>query len=278
MNRIVTILVIVVTIGVGGYFGIPELTKMAGLQPDFHAPDLDAQGRRAVVISTSHSTLGEGDGKSTGVASLELTGPYYTFLSSDMDVDLASIDGGSIPIDPQTLNWPMVRSLDKRFQSDPVALAKAAYSIAIDDLDFTDYDIVYIAGGWGAAYDLAVSDRLGEGVSEAWIDGAVVATVCHGALGLLKAMDEDGRPLVEGRRVTGVTDKAIEELGITETPWHPERDLRGAGAIFEAQSGFNDIFTGIVVVDGRLVSGQNQNVSEETAYRAMQVMLDLPSD
>jgi hypothetical protein len=41
----------------------------------------------------------------TGIALAELTAPYYQFLDAGMDVDVASLRGGGIPIDPQTLMW-----------------------------------------------------------------------------------------------------------------------------------------------------------------------------
>ena len=96
-----------------------------------------------------------------------------------------------------------------------------------------------------------------------------LAGVCHGPLGLLLAKDEKGAPLVKGRRLTGVTDKQVKELGITITPQHPERELRAAGALFESQTAFRDMFANHSVVDGRLVTGQNQNAGAEVANKMM---------
>jgi putative intracellular protease/amidase len=90
-------------------------------------------------------------------------------------------------------------------------------------------------------------------------------------LGLLLAKDEAGKPLVKGRRLTAVTDKQVEELGIAITPQHPERELRSAGAAFESNTAFRDLFANHVVVDGRLVTGQNQNAGSETAQKMMMV-------
>ena len=97
--------------------------------------------------------------------------------------------------------------------------------------------------------------------------------MCHGPLGLLQATTPSGEPLVRGRRIAAVTDRQIEELGITFTPMHPERDLRAAGARFEAGRRFRDMFASHVVVDGRLVTGQNQNSGAETAHRMMEILL-----
>ena len=85
------------------------------------------------------------------------------------------------------------------------------------------------------------------------------------------ARDENGRPLVRGRRITAVTDKQVEELGISITPQHPERELRAAGANFESETAFRDMFANHVAADGRIVSGQNQNAGAEVANVMMKV-------
>jgi putative intracellular protease/amidase len=135
----------------------------------------------------------------------------------------------------------------------------------IADLDFTQYDAVFMAGGWGAAYDLGYSDVLGQKISQAYAKNVVLGSVCHGALGFMLAKDPNGAPLVQGKHLTAVTNKQVQELGITLTPQHPERELRQAGALYESESAFLDIFASHVVVDGSLVTGQNQNDGAQTA-------------
>ena len=257
---------------------LPTLVHKAGLHPDYSGPTVDLPGKRALIITTSHGVLapvGETEGDPTGVAASEMTHPYYTFLDSGMDVDLASIEGGQIPIDPMTINRVIRTAEDERFLSDSIARSKAKHSIPIAEVDITAYDIVFISGGWGASYDLAQSPVLGETVSDAYYGDkdAIIGGVCHGVLGLVNARTTDGSLLVAGRRMTGVTDKQIKELGIEVTPMHPETELRKAGAIFESQSAFRDVFATHVVVDDerRFVTGQNQNSGLEAAHVMMQV-------
>jgi len=252
-------------------FGLPYLLTGLGLHPHYKVPDLDLSGKRALIITTSHDTLGE-TGKATGVFASEMTAPYYAFLDSGMEVDVASIEGGQIPIERVSLKWPVVSAPDKRYLKDPLFQSKVTRSYKIDQVDMSQYDIVFLAGGWGAAYDFGQSAELGKKMSAAYANDSVIGGVCHGPLGLLQAKTEDGQLLVEGRRVSAVTDKQIKELGITHTPMHPERDLRAAGVVFEADSAFRDLFANNVVVDGRLVTGQNQNSATETAVKMMQLL------
>jgi putative intracellular protease/amidase len=93
-------------------------------------------------------------------------------------------------------------------------------------------------------------------------------------LGLINAKDRQGNLLITGRRMTGVSDKQIKELGIEVTPQHPETELRKAGALYESQTAFQDIFATHVVVDEeqRFVTGQNQNSGHETAQKMMAII------
>ncbi len=255
--------------------GLPALLRAMGLHRHFAAPKRNLKGKRALVIATSHDTLGD-TGKKTGVFASEMTAPYYTFLDAGMDVDVASITGGKIPVEPMSVKWPLKSAHDDRFLKDRELRRKVDAASAISLLDGGQYDAVFLAGGWGAAFDFEQSPELGRLLLQAEDAGAVIGGVCHGPLGLLAAKRGNGQPLVNGRKLTAVTDKQVKELGITHTPRHPERDLRAAGAKFESATRFRDIFASHVTTDGRLVTGQNQNDGAETADRMMQVILETP--
>lgn len=255
------------------WLGLPTLLQALGLHRHKRLPKRSLNGRRALIIATSHSQLGD-TGRKTGVFASEMTAPYYTFLDAGMTVDVASIRGGEIPVEPVSLKWPLKSVHDARFLRDAAFRKKVKVSPAVSAVDCNAYDVVFLAGGWGAAYDFEQSPELGQLLIKANAHDAVIGGVCHGPLGLLAAREGNDLPLVNGRRLTAVTDKQVRELGITFTPRHPERDLRAAGAKFEGSTGFRDIFASRVVTDGRLVTGQNQNDGAETADRMMQVILE----
>jgi putative intracellular protease/amidase len=256
-------------LGASVYAFLPPALRAAGLHRPYRGPTYRMPyGSRALIVTTSHATLGD-KGRKTGVFASELTAPYYAFQDAGMTVDVASIDGGAIPFDPASFVWAVISPSDKRAQWDPVLQTKVAASCAVWSVAFSAYDIIFLAGGWGAAYDLGTSESLGEGITRAWAAGRVVGGVCHGPLGLLRARDEAGQPLVRGRRLTAVTDRQVRQLRITATPLHPERELRAAGAIFESRTRRLEILADHVVADGRLVTGQNQNAGEGCAQMMM---------
>jgi putative intracellular protease/amidase len=281
MKKLLSVLVAVVVIAGVFLAALPTILHKAGLHPEYIGPTTTLPGKRALIITTSHGVLaapGETEGPATGVMASEFTHPYYTFLDGGMEVDIASIQGGEIPIDPQTLQYMIRSPEDERYLNDAIAQAKVKNSIPIADVEIDQYDIVFLSGGWGAAYDLAQSPVLAAKVSESYYGdkAAVIGGVCHGVLGLVNARARDGKLLIAGRRMTGVTDKQIKELGIELTPLHPETELRKAGVLFESQTAFRDILATHVTVDDeqRFVTGQNQNSGLETSHRMMHVLAE----
>lgn len=259
---------------------LPSVLKAAGLHPEYEGAKVELSGKRAIIITTSHDTLnkpGESGGDPTGVFGSEMTEPYYEFLAGGMEVDIASINGGKVPIDPQSFLYMIRTDADERFLKDRDFQAKVENSIPIAEVDVSQYDVIFLAGGWGPAYDFPGSEVLASKVSEAYYADhrPILAGVCHGPLGFVRALDRDGDLLIAGRRMTGVTDKQIKELGIEYTPYHPESELRKAGAKFESATAFRDMFANHVTIDdeSRFVTGQNQNSGAEVANRAM-VILD----
>ena len=255
---------------------LPSLLTLAGLHPKFNGDTFNLDGKRALIIATNHGVLnkpGETSGKPTGLFLSELSIPYYDFKKSNIQVEIASIKGGNIPLEP--LPYFIETKEDKNFKKDKIAMNKLQNSKSIKDIDFTEFDIIFISGGWGAAYDLGYSQLLGIKISEAYYSSnAIIGGICHGVLGFINAKDKDGNLLISGRKMTGVTDKQIKELGITFTPQHPEEELRKAGVIFESKSAFRDMFASLTVVDDekRFVTGQNQNSGHETAYQIMKLL------
>lgn len=273
LGGIVAIAIISIIVG-------PTLLHKAGMHPEYTGVKaVVAPGTRALIIATNHAVLsapGETDGPATGVFSSEMTHPYYNFIDAGVAVDLASINGGNIPVDPLSLTRFLRTPEDDRYLADEVFQGKAKNSLKVADVDFTQYDIIFFAGGWGAAYDLGYSPVLGRKVSEAYYADkkAVIGGVCHGVLGLIQAKDHEGNLLIAGRRMTGVTNKQIKLLGIEVTPLHPESELRKAGVIYESTSGLIDMLSTHVTIDDerRFVTGQNQNSGHDASQAMMHII------
>ena len=259
---------------------LPAILKSFGFHPDYAGEAFNLEGKRALIVTTSHGVLnkpGETDGRPTGVFGSEMTIPYYEFLDAHMQVDVASIEGGEIPIDPSSFLYFIKEDADKRYLKDDIFQAKTRHSIPLKEADFTHYDVVFFAGGWGAAYDMAQSKILAQKVSEAYYNSDLIyGSVCHGALAFTEAKDSTGNYLVAGRTMTGVTQNQLDQLGIEFTPKHPEAELKKAGANFQANHKWMDFFATLTVIDEekRFVTGQNQNSGHETSQMIMKVLTE----
>ena len=257
---------------------LPSIVKSFGFHPDYDGETYDLIGKKALIVTTSHDILnkpGETEGRATGVFGSEMTIPYYEFLDSQMQVDVASIKGGEIPIDPSSFIYFIKEDADKRYLKDDIFQAKVKNSIPIEEVDFKEYDVVFFAGGWGAAYDMAQSEILAEKVSDGYYNSNVIyGSVCHGALAFTEAKDSTGNYLIAGRTMTGVTQKQLDQLGIEFTPKHPEHELKKAGANFKANHKRVDFFATLTVMDKekRFITGQNQNSGHETSQLILQVL------
>lgn len=262
----------VAMVGVVAFF-LPSILKGFGYHPDYEKKVYCLKGKKALIITTSHKTLGD-TGKKTGVYGSEMTVPYYEFLDAGMEVEIASIKGGEIPIEPSSMRYPLASQSDRRYMKDITARMKTQQSLNVEKVDFLAYDIIFLAGGWGAAYDLGYSEILGEKLTQANAKGILIGSVCHGALGFRKAKSADGSPLVEGRNVTAVSNKQIRELGIEATPLHPETELRKQHAKYQCSRSFSDVFATLVVTDGNMVTGQNQNSAGAAAQQLLKLLDD----
>lgn len=222
---------------------------------------------KILMILTSQATMGD-DPRPTGVWLEELTTPYYVFVDAGVEVDIASIAGGKIPIDPHSLqaagkNPPSV----ERFLKDPSAKQKIETSIKIDGISPKGYAAVFLPGGHGTMWDLATSNNLAKLLTNAWADGKVISAVCHGPAGLVNAKDASGQPLVAGRRVAAFTNSEEAAAGLTHMmPFLLETRIRDLGAKYESGPDFQTF----AIRDGKLVTGQNPASSAEVARLVLQ--------
>ena len=144
---------------------VRTVVQKLGLHPADPEPvEVDLTGHRALVIA-NHGMLDIG--KATGVFASELTAAYYAFLDAGMEVEVASPVGGVIPVDPLSVKSIIRTAADDRLLADAALRTKITNSLPIASVDINSYDIVYLAGGWGAAFDLGFSEPLAIKITEA---------------------------------------------------------------------------------------------------------------
>jgi len=222
---------------------------------------LSAAGpKKVLVVSTSAAKMGEHE---TGAWSEEICGPYYAFADKGCEVTVCSVAGGDIPIDAGSLSDQFKTENDKRMIEAGCGPLKG--TTALKDIEVTDYDIVFFAGGHGTCVDFP-TEEVGAAVSKAFCADKVVAAVCHGPMALVNAKGADGEALVKGKKVACFTDIEEGQVGLTEkVPFLLEAKMKELGATVEAADPWSDK----VVKDGKLITGQNPQSSVSCAQLAL---------
>ncbi len=96
--------------------------------------------------------------------------------------------------------------------------------------------------------------------------GKTIAVVCHSTGALRHVQTADGKPLVQGKEVTGFTDGEEEEVGLTKVvPFLVEDEMLKLGATFSKKGNWEVH----VVSDGLLITGQNPGSSGPAAKALM---------
>ena len=198
----------------------------------------------------------------TGLWLSEFAEPYTEFVASGYSVTVASIKGGSAPIDP--------RSLDDENQkqwADAIALLKN--TVPITNVQADGFDAVFLPGGHGTMFDLPSNTTLQTLIRQFAEAGKVVAAVCHGPAGLVGVTMTNGQPLVKGKRVTGFTNEEERAVKLDDkVPFLLEDRLRELGADFIAKPLWSDH----VERDGNLITGQNPQSGISTAKAVIEAL------
>jgi putative intracellular protease/amidase len=220
---------------------------------------------KVLMVITSHDQLGN-TGRKTGFWLEELAAPYYVFKDAGVEVTLASPKGGRPPLDPKSNEANFRTDLTLRFERDAVAQAQLDKTVRLDSVKQEDFDTVFYPGGHGPMWDLA-EDKYSIKLIESFLAaGKTIAVVCHSTGALRHVQAPDGKPLVEGREVTGFTDGEEEEVGLTKVvPFLVEDEMLKLGATFSKKRNW-----GVhVVSDGLLITGQNPSSSGPAAKTLM---------
>ncbi len=203
----------------------------------------------------------------------EVTHPYWHLTERGVGVDFASPQGGNVVFDPYSdpyfdKSTEPEDLVSKGFLSDKRLKAKLDTTLKLGEVDLSQYDAIHVAGGRGATFDLFPNADVAKALEYFWSRGKVVGAICHGAIALGNIPDR-----IRGRRVTGYTlegDRQLQALfgsGFL-IPHFPQTVLEETGAVYTRVAP-NDP---CVVVDGKLVTGQNQQSASEYALALLHAM------
>lgn len=207
---------------------------------------------KILAVVTSTDTMGS-SGKSTGYELTELARAYYVFEANGFEVDVASPKGGKAPV---VLDDEDMGAYDFAFLNDPIAQNKTSHTIPINDVNPDDYSAIYFVGGKGTMFDFPNNKALQAIVKDYYQSNKVIGAVCHGPSALVNVVLDNGRPLLENKKVSSFTNEE-ELLLISDAksifPFLLQDKLIEQGASFNEGVMYLDK----VSHDNNLITGQN---------------------
>lgn len=226
------------------------------------AQSLAKASGKILVVMTNHSAYPSRSDK-TGLWLTELTHFYDVALAAGYEMDFVSPLGGQVPLDERSLKSIYLDKSARDHLANPAFMQRLKTTLAPNAINPKQYKAIYYTGGHGTMWDFPSNKALQNISEQIYRQGGIVSAVCHGVGGLLPLQDENGKPLIAGRTVTGFAN--IEETlsGIkSQVPFSLQNGLIERGANYK--QAFIP-FTSYVVSDDRIITGQNPQSSKEIA-------------
>jgi len=223
---------------------------------------------RILLVLTSHSELGDTNEK-TGFWLSELTHPYYKFKSAGYSVDVASIQGGTAPIDHKIFDQVDEKESNQRFLHDAELLAKVIKTLPLSKIDPALYQAVVFAGGSGPMWDFPNDINVQRVAASIYENNGIVSAICHGSAALINIKLDNGKYLIDGKKVSAITNEEDADLKMTKiNPFMLQDKLIERGALHI----YGKPWKQNVVVDGRLITGQNPASASKVAEKIIEYL------
>lgn len=222
-----------------------------------------------LFVLTSHGTKGA-TGEPTGYYLGEVTHPLAELKAAGIPVEFASIEGGEPPIDGLDLE----DVVNARYWNDPAFRRNVSHTPRLADADLARYGAIFFAGGHGAMWDFPASAAVAASIRSIYERGGIVAAVCHGPAALVNATLGDGSYLVAGKRIAAFTDAEEHAVKLEKVvPFLLASTLVSRGALHQPAPEW----TANVMVDGRLVTGQNPQSAAGVGKALRDLLLAAPA-
>jgi len=209
-----------------------------------------------LFVVSSHENLGC-SGKKTGSFLPEAAYPYFTIKDAGHNIESCSPKGGKAPMDEISMELYKDDPLSQKFLTDPESIDLMENTMHMDEVDSSKYQCIFFVGGHGPLFDLE-NGIINEITTKVYENGGIVGAVCNGVVGFLNTRLSDGNLLIKNRKITSFTDAEEDAIKLMEfCPFPLQTRLIENGADFQE----GPIFQENVVVDGRIITGQNPESS-----------------
>lgn len=242
-----------------------------------HPEGMPKKGK--ILMVASSPAVSEQTGWPIGFWAAELTHPLHVFQEAGYDVELASTEGGEILMDAYSnptdasgysahdvisLGYMQLDWFNEMLTNTP----------KLTDVNTEEYAAIFLVGGQGPMYTYRGNQNLAQLFTSFYEEGKPSAAVCHSTTLLLEAKGTNGDLLVKGKTWTGFAnaeeDFADQAVGQKIQPYRIEDEARKIeGTNFKVAAPFSSY----AIVDGHLVTGQQQNSGAAAARMVVDLLL-----
>ena len=241
-----------------------------------HPHGATAKGKILMVVSSP--TISKQTGWPIGFWAAELTHPMRVFQEAGYHIDIASTDGGEVqmdsysnPTDPSGYSAGDVISLGYMQMKTFSDMLKN--TTKLKEVDSDNYQAIFLVGGQAPMYTFRGNKELENLFVTFYESGKPSAAVCHSTTLLLDTKLSNGDYLVKGKTWTGFAnseeDFADKAVGMKIQPYRIEDEAR---KMKDTEFKVSTPFSSYAIVDGNLVTGQQQNSGEAAAELVVELL------
>jgi len=179
----------------------------------------------------------------------EVLEPYQLLQQAGFEITIASPLGGkgkasgSSRLSSTQEEWLEQSNLSKKLPN----------SLTINQVKANDYQAIYFAGGSGPMFDFINNEAMQKLTASIYQNGGIVSADCHGIAALLNVSLSNGSRLIAGKRLTAKANHEEGRWARNNYPFLLEDKITELGGRYSSKAKGKPH----VVVDGRLITGQN---------------------
>lgn len=194
----------------------------------------------------------------------ELIEPYVLLKDAGYQVRFSSPSGGQNPVAGLHQLSDKLRSAfyESKLQE------QLSLSIPLREINSFDYAAVYFVGGAGPMFDLISDPDVQRITKEIYENNGIVAADCHGPAALINVRLSNGQLLVTGRQLTAKANTEEGQWARDNYPFLLQDRFIELGANFVS----GEPWKSHVIVDGRLITGQNPQSAAQMAFEMIKAL------
>ncbi|WP_025743311.1 type 1 glutamine amidotransferase domain-containing protein [Aquimarina pacifica] len=207
------------------------------------------KGKILIIVSNTEN-MGDPEKHFAGNNLWEVAPPYHIFVSHGYKVDFVSPTGGKVPFSMDPIGISSYTIKYENFNDN------VENSLTPDQVNYKDYQAVFIGGGYGPLFDVSNNENLLSIIANIYENEGIVGGCGHGPGAFANVKLSNGEYMVKGKKVTGFPNateitKNWAKKG-TLLPVMLENQLRDNGGLFQSKSDLNNKHD--IVIDQRIVS------------------------